>query len=109
MIDCAFKGHTCRADICLGDAASFFRTANGTMWPLCHACSDKHKDISLNLAKGGQLAVGPLVGATFDIPLDDSEALTAWRAQDPERILEVIRRVDAHYTQLDQFVQGRRG
>lgn len=110
MIDCAFKSHTCRADVCQGEATSFFRTAKGTHWPLCPACSDRHKDISVSLAKDGKLAVGPIAGAIFDIPLDDPEALAAWRAQDPQRIQEVIRTVDAGYTELlSQLVRSRHG
>ena len=98
MIDCAFKTHRCRANICLGVASSFFRTAKGTIWPLCSACLDRHKSISVNLLRDGQLAIAPFVEATFDIPLDDPETLAAWRVQDPERILDVIRKVDASFS-----------
>lgn len=108
MIDCAFRGHSCRADICQGTAVSFFRTAKGTLWPLCQACSDKHKDISVSLVKDGKLAVIPIAEATFDIPLDDPEALAAWKAQDPRRILDTIQAVDDLHAEVHRhFVRNR--
>ena len=99
MIPCAFDGHAQRASICRGEATSFFRTAKGMLWPLCQACSDQHKKLVLDLAKDGPVKVEHLIGATFDIPLDDPETLLAWRAQDPEKVQSVIRSVDERAAQ----------
>jgi hypothetical protein len=108
MIDCAFRGHSCRADICQGTATSFFRTAKGTLWPLCPACSDRHKDISVSMVKDRKLAVVPIAEATFDIPLDDPEALAAWRVQDPRRVSDMIQAVDDLHTEVGrQFARNR--
>lgn len=108
MIDCVFRGHACRANICQGTATSFFRTAKGTLWPLCPACSDRHKEISVSLVKDRKLAVAPIAEATFDIPLDDPDALATWRAQDPRRILDTIQAVDDIHAEIDRhFARDR--
>jgi len=99
-IDCAFHGHVQRANTCEGQAASFFRTAKGTLWPLCPSCAERHKQLILDLAKKQKLPVGSLAGAVFDLPLDDDEILAAWKAQDPQRIEGVINQVDARYAEL---------
>ncbi len=104
MIDCAFKGHGQRATICEEQATSFFRTAKGTLWPLCRPCAERHKQLSLDLAKSGRLAIGSVAGAIFDLPLDDAEVLATWEAQDPQRIEAIIGQVDARHTELiEQF------
>lgn len=104
MIDCAFKGHVQRANICEEQATTFFRTAKGTLWPLCRPCAERHKQLSLNLAKSGKLAVGSVAGAIFDLPLEDPGVLATWEAQDPQRIEAIIGQVDAQYTELiEQF------
>jgi len=91
---CAFKGHIQRANICQGEAKSFFRTAKGVLWPLCQACADKHKQLVLGATKEGNIRLENLAGAVFDIPLDDTESLTAYQAQDPDKIRRIIQTVD---------------
>lgn len=93
-IDCVFSGHVCRRGLCEGAAQSFFRSAKGTVWPLCSACAEQHKRVSVRLAKKGKLAVMPLAGAMFDIPLDDLETLATWRDQDPETVSSIVQAVD---------------
>jgi hypothetical protein len=92
MILCAFDGHIQRAKICQGEATSFFRTAKGTLWPLCTACAEQHKKVILAIAHG--VDPNKLIGATFDIPIDDPEAVKMFKDQDPEIIRRIIRRVD---------------
>jgi hypothetical protein len=48
----------------------------------------------VRLAKKGKLAVMPLAGAMFDIPLDDLETLATWRDQDPETVSSIVQAVD---------------
>lgn len=93
-IRCAFEGHKCRAAICQGRATSFFRTAKGTIWPLCTACSDRHKTVSTSLAQNGRLEVDMVVRAQFDIPINNEVTRQAYASQDPERIRHVIEIVD---------------
>lgn len=97
MIHCAFHGHIQRASICQGEARNFFVTAKGTVWPLCEACAQRHKELVLRVAKNGGLDAENAAKAVFDIPLDDPEALSVWKAQDPEKIQRVIRMVDERY------------
>jgi len=82
---CAFFGHGPRADICQETATSFFRTAKGTLWPLCPACCERHKTVSIQMIEQGRLPATTVTRATFDIPID-AESLAAFRAQDPSRI-----------------------
>lgn len=82
---CAFYGHGKRADICQKEATSFFRTAKGTMWPMCPACSDRHKMVGTKIIGRGLISTDMMTEATFDIPIND-ESIAAFRAQDPERI-----------------------
>lgn len=94
-IPCAFDGNIHRVDICEHKAAFFFKTAKGTIWPLCRACSDRHKETAVQLVADQRIEVLTAVGATFDIPLNDTETLAAFRAQDPQRIQRVIDKADA--------------
>lgn len=96
-IRCAFEGHRCRATICKGRAASFFRTAQGTVWPLCEACAERHKSVGMAMVQGGRLEVDKIVRAQFDIPIDDEAARHSFAVQDPERIRQVIDIVDMMY------------
>jgi len=93
-IYCAFNGHIQRASICQGEAKSFFRTAKGTLWPLCEACADKHKQLVLNVAKDGTIRPENLAEAVFDIPLDDADALASYQAQDPDKLRRIIQAID---------------
>lgn len=92
-IDCIFKKHSCR-EACEGDATTFFQSARGTVWPLCDACAEQHKTVSVRLAKQGRLAALPVAGATYDIPLDNPEILRIWNAQDPKKVLGIVAAVD---------------
>lgn len=94
MIPCAFDGHAQRSAICQGEAKSFFRTAKGTLWPLCDACAAQHKKLVLDIAKSGSIKVEALAEAVFDISLEDPDALAAYQAQDPEETTDIIRTVD---------------
>jgi hypothetical protein len=94
MINCAFHGHVQRANTCEGAAQSFFRTAKGTLWPLCGACAQRHKELVLKVAQSGGIDAENAAGAVFDISLDDPDTLAGWEAQDPEMIQRVIRAVD---------------
>jgi len=100
IIDCAFHGHAQRADICEGQATSFFRTAKGTLWPLCPPCAERHKQLILDLTRRQKIPVGSVAGAVFDIPLDDAEVLAAFQAQDPKRVEAVIGQVDARLAEI---------
>lgn len=91
MIRCVFEGHAHRRDICQGEAQSFFRTAKGTLWPLCQPCAERHKEMILQIATDGTLNVET---AVFDIPIDDPDAVQAWKEQGPEKIQKVIQAVD---------------
>lgn len=93
-IDCAFDGHLYRADICQGKAESFFRTARGTVWPLCPACSAQHKKTMVTLVEHHAIDTNMACGATFDIPLDDRETLASFQRQDPRIIEAVIEQAD---------------
>jgi len=93
-IECVFSGHSLREGLCDGKATSFFRSAKGTVWALCTSCADQHKRVSIGLAKQGRLAIKPLAGATFDIPLDDPETLAIWESQGPETVQGIIQAVD---------------
>jgi len=99
-IDCAFKGHVQRAATCEMEAKSFFKTAKGTLWPLCPSCAERHKKLILDLTRKQKLPVGSVAGAVFDLPLDDPDLLAAFKAQDPQRIESVIGQVDARYAEL---------
>lgn len=92
MIRCAFDCHVQRVGICEGSAMSFFRTSKGTLWPLCRACACRHKELVLRVAR--DVDIGSVAGATFNIALDDPEALSTWRVQDPGRIQRIIQAVD---------------
>lgn len=94
-IPCVFDGNIHRVDICQGAAVVFFKTAKGTIWPLCRGCSDRHKETAVQLVADQRIEVLTAVGATFDIPLNDPETLQAFRAQDPKRIQRVIEQADA--------------
>lgn len=94
-IPCAFCGNVHRIDICERDAVMFFRTARGTIWPFCRPCAERHKDTAVQLVADSRVEVMAAVGATFDIPLDDPEALEAFKNQDPHRILRVLQSADA--------------
>jgi len=96
-IPCAFEGCIHRVDICEGTATSFFKTAKGTIWPLCRACTDQHKKMAAKLVANDQIEVLTAVGASFDIPLDDADTLAAFRAQDPQRIQRVLDAADAAF------------
>ncbi len=98
MIRCAFDGHVQRSNICQGEATSFFRTSKGTLWPLCKACSDRHRKLVLQVAQQGGIDAKNAAGATFDIPLDDPEASEAFLSQDPDKIEKVIEAVDAAWS-----------
>lgn len=91
---CALFGHVHRADICQKAATSFFKTAKGTLWPLCPACCERHKTVGTQMFKKGRLPTTTLTQATFDIPIDDAESLAAFRAQDPSRIQGSLDRID---------------
>lgn len=90
---CAFFGHGHRAGICQEAATSFFRTAKGTLWPLCPACCDRHKTVSVQMLRQGRLPTATVTRATFDIPID-AESLATFRAQDPSRIQTTLAQAD---------------
>ena len=89
-IPCAFDGNPNRIDLCQGNAQSFFRSSQGTIWPLCQACSDRQKEIMVQLVSDNIVGVPTAVGATFDIPLTDEHTLASFRSQDPERLRRLI-------------------
>jgi len=74
---------------CLGRATGFLRTAKGTIWPLCEACSEHHKTITVQSISKGHLPANSLVDAEFDIPLDDPETLVAYKQQGQSTIREI--------------------
>lgn len=94
-LSCAFNGSIHRIDVCEGVAVCFFKTAKGTIWPLCQGCSKKHKETAVNLVKTQRIEVLTAVAATFDIPLSDTETREAFRAQDPTRLQRVLELADA--------------
>lgn len=96
-IPCAFDGNIHRIDICQGVAVVFFKTAKGTVWPLCQACSDRHKEMMVQLVEDRRIEVPTAVGAMFDIPLTDEETLETWKQQDPQRVQRVIDLADAAF------------
>ncbi len=97
VFPCAFDGNIHRIDICQGTAVVFFKTAKGTIWPLCRACSDRHKELMVQLVADQRIDVPTAVGATFDIPLDDAETQEAFKLQDPQRVRRVIDLADAAF------------
>jgi len=96
-IRCSFEGHACRKAICQGEAASFFRTAKGTVWPLCEACGQRHKTVGMAMVQTGRVEASMVVEAKFDIPLEDEGTRKAFEDQDPGRISHVIGIVDMVY------------
>ena len=94
---CAFDGNIHRVDVCQGTAIVFFKTAKGTIWPLCQGCSDRFKESAVQLVADQRIEVLTAVGATFDIPLTDAETLEAYENQDPRRIPRVIGQADAAF------------
>ena len=94
-IPCAFDGNIHWIDTCDGDAVVFFRTAKGTIWPLCKPCAERFKTTAVQLVADQRVDVGNAVGASFDIPLSDAETREAFRAQDPQRIQRVLDKADA--------------
>lgn len=103
-IPCAFDGNPHRIDICQGRATVFFRSAQGTIWPLCKGCSDRHKELMVQLVSEQRVGVPSAVGAAFDLPIDDPEVRQAFQQQDPDRIRRLIAAADAQALQQ----QGRR-
>lgn len=99
-LPCSFDGHAHRAEICQGTSTVFFKTAKGTIWPLCPACSKKHQEVAAALVKSGSVPESDSSGAQFDIPLSDPQTLQEYAAQDPERVAAIIGRVDAKYGEL---------
>jgi len=97
MIRCAFHAHAQRAVICKGEATSFFKTQKGTLWPLCGPCSERHRQIVLEVIKVGGVHVDAAAAAVFDIPLDDPETLATFRLQDPKALQRVIQAVDERW------------
>ena len=93
-IPCAFNGHVCRRSVCKGKATSFFRTAKGTLWPLCDACNDRHKIVGAGMVKRGHPVTAKVIKASFDIPIDNEAVRTEFEAQDPEVITSVVRAAD---------------
>lgn len=107
-LPCAFDGHAHRADICQGVAVVFFRTAKGTIWPLCRACSNRHREVCFKMARDGVIPETDYTEARFDLDLDDSETLAAFKAQGPERIAQILGKVDAKYDELvNRFLDER--
>ena len=86
---CVWSGHP-MWESCSGDATSFLRTAKGTLWPFCDACTEHHKVRSMRSYAEGGLATATMVKAQFDISINDPEALAAFAAQDPSKIGEVV-------------------
>lgn len=84
-LDYAFRGNVFRADICQGTATSFFQTVQGTLWPLCPSCCDRHKVVAVSIIRNGRLSPDIVERAVFDIPIDTA-SLAAFKAQDPARI-----------------------
>lgn len=99
-LPCAFDGHAHRADICEGVAVVFFTTAKGTIWPLCQACSNRHKKVCAEMAQTGRIPQTDYTQARFDIPLEDPETLQAFASQDPRRISKILGKVDAKYDEM---------
>lgn len=97
QIPCAFKGNINRIDTCQGNAAVFFRSAKGTIWPLCLGCAERHKETAVQLVADNTVEVQAAVGATFDIPLTDPDAQAAYKVQDPARIARIIEAADAAF------------
>ena len=93
-IPCAFDGNLYRVDICQGIAVAFFKTAKGTVWPLCTACSDRHKEMMAQLVAKQHIDINTAVGAVFDIPLTDAATLQAFQEQDPQRVQRIIAMAD---------------
>ncbi len=102
-IPCAFDGNPHRIDICQGRATVFFRSAQGTIWPLCKGCSDRHKELMVQLVSEHRVGVPSAVGAVFDVPIDDFEMRQTFDQQDPARIRRLIAAADAQALR-----QGRR-
>ena len=99
-LPCSFDGHAHRAEICQGTAAVFFKTAKGTIWPLCAACSKKHQEVAQALAQNGGIQASDLSGARFDIPLTDPQTIQEHADQDSDRVSGIIGKVDAKYGEL---------
>ncbi len=81
----------------------FFRSAQGTIWPLCKGCSDRHKELMVQLVSEHRVGVPSAVGAVFDVPIDDFEMRQTFDQQDPARIRRLIAAADAQALR-----QGRR-
>lgn len=94
---CAFGEY--QQDTCLTLASSFYRTPGGTLWPLCRVCAENHKRVTVSLFRKGVLGADRVVQSAFDLPLKDPQ-LSAWRAQDPDKVRGIIRRADAKYKKL---------
>lgn len=73
----------------------FFRSAQGTIWPLCKGCSDRHKELMVQLVSEQRVGVPSAVGAVFDVPIDDPEMRQALEQQDPDRVRRLIATADA--------------
>lgn len=96
-IRCAFEGHIHRADICQGEAVTFFQTAQGTIWPLCGPCSDRFKNTVGSCLTSGDIGPNHVTSARFDIPLDDPHILLAYQDQDPKKLLRVLSLAEQWY------------
>lgn len=94
-MDCAFKGHSYRADICQGSATVFLKTSKGVVWPLCRACNQRHKETMAKLVHNDRLDVVMAMGVEFDIPLSDQKVRLLFQRQDPAVIRNVIAHADA--------------
>lgn len=97
IIRCAFEGHIHRVDICQGVATSFFQTAQGTIWPLCSACSDRFKSMVGTCLSSGDIGPNHVTAARFDIPLDDPDTLRAYHSQDPAKLARVLKLAEEWY------------
>ena len=72
----------------------FFRTGQGTVWPLCADCNTRHKETLARLVEHKAIDTRLAFEAKFDISLDDPQTLERFQQQDPNRVSSAIAQAD---------------